>query len=97
MIRRPPRSTRTDTLFPYTTLFRARCRGRTCAWWPGVFPSWWTKGGVWVERQLTTRLGGSQIRGSGELQCRGEIARWRPAGGDHGVFALLEEIGRAHV
>src|SRR3546814_21042632 len=38
MIRRPPRSTRTDTLFPYTTLFRSaepagggsvrRCRGR---------------------------------------------------------------------
>src|SRR3546814_12792712 len=30
MIRRPPRSTRTDTLFPYTTLFRspARCRRR---------------------------------------------------------------------
>src|SRR3546814_6573662 len=24
MIRRPPRSTRTDTLFPYTTLFRAK-------------------------------------------------------------------------
>src|SRR3546814_2695897 len=37
MIRRPPRSTRTDTLFPYTTLFRSefdrtsrsdRCRDR---------------------------------------------------------------------
>src|SRR3546814_8154601 len=29
MIRRPPRSTRTDTLFPYTTLFRsARSRHR---------------------------------------------------------------------
>src|SRR3546814_5538776 len=28
MIRRPPRSTRTDTLFPYTTLFRsAAARG----------------------------------------------------------------------
>src|SRR3546814_2329652 len=27
MIRRPPRSTRTDTLFPYTTLFRS-FRGR---------------------------------------------------------------------
>src|SRR3546814_7823460 len=35
MIRRPPRSTRTDTLFPYTTLFRSagksgeggKCRG----------------------------------------------------------------------
>src|SRR3546814_6911395 len=29
MIRRPPRSTRTDTLFPYTTLFRSRVRHRT--------------------------------------------------------------------
>src|SRR3546814_17420878 len=26
MIRRPPRSTRTDTLFPYTTLFRSAHR-----------------------------------------------------------------------
>src|SRR6056297_3714027 len=43
MIRRPPRSTRTATLFPYTTLFRSppaapppvrhrcRCRGGRCA------------------------------------------------------------------
>src|SRR3546814_8765572 len=41
MIRRPPRSTRTDTLFPYTTLFRSppvrrrsavapRCPARRC-------------------------------------------------------------------
>src|SRR3546814_6470269 len=28
MLRRPPRSTRTDTLFPYTTLFRSPGRGR---------------------------------------------------------------------
>src|SRR3546814_9852417 len=28
MIRRPPRSTRTDTLFPYTTLFRSLAQGR---------------------------------------------------------------------
>src|SRR3546814_2649082 len=27
MIRRPPRSTRTDTLFPYTTLFRSKIVG----------------------------------------------------------------------
>src|SRR3546814_13878397 len=27
MIRRPPRSTRTDTLFPYTTLFRSKAAG----------------------------------------------------------------------
>src|SRR3546814_4885578 len=31
MIRRPPRSTRTDTLFPYTTLFRS-------CWWSNLSP-----------------------------------------------------------
>src|SRR3546814_6243688 len=31
MIRRPPRSTRTDTLFPYTTLFRSLVRLGTLA------------------------------------------------------------------
>src|SRR3546814_7276785 len=29
MIRRPPRSTRTDTLFPYTTLFRSQSERRS--------------------------------------------------------------------
>src|SRR3546814_16076612 len=31
MIRRPPRSTRTDTLFPYTTLFRSGAEGAMLA------------------------------------------------------------------
>src|SRR3546814_10780015 len=41
MIRRPPRSTRTDSLFPYTTLFRSPFRHthtgaiRAVASWPG--------------------------------------------------------------
>src|SRR3546814_2444384 len=30
MIRRPPRSTRTDTLFPYTTLFRSAAEAALC-------------------------------------------------------------------
>src|SRR3546814_8157504 len=34
MIRRPPRTTRTDTLFPYTTLFRSR-HGRRHGLQPG--------------------------------------------------------------
>src|SRR3546814_6502000 len=39
MIRRPPRSTRTDTLFPYTTLFRSSMGyGRTDASDGRVFP-----------------------------------------------------------
>src|SRR3546814_19917695 len=33
MIRRPPRSTRTDTLLPYTTLFRSP----GCPHWPGCW------------------------------------------------------------
>src|SRR3546814_11063504 len=37
MLRRPPRSTRTDTLFPYTTLFRSlRIAGRRLASLVGV-------------------------------------------------------------
>src|SRR3546814_20086233 len=39
MIRRPPRSTRTDTLFPYTTLFRSPGRvGAIEAAARGIFP-----------------------------------------------------------
>src|SRR3546814_17568391 len=34
MIRRPPRSTRTDTLFPYTTLFRSLVLADGAAWQP---------------------------------------------------------------
>src|SRR3546814_19796616 len=40
MIRRPPRSTRTDTLFPYTTLFRS--------------PRWQRAGGL-LSRSVRTR------------------------------------------
>src|SRR3546814_3126823 len=37
MIRRPPRSTRTDTLFPYTTLFRSVMIGRAALGRPWIF------------------------------------------------------------
>src|SRR3546814_16272171 len=40
MIRRPPRSTRTDTLFPYTTLFRSPGPSLRCPW-----GSWGLRGG----------------------------------------------------
>src|SRR3546814_10213437 len=39
MIRRPPRSTRTDTLFPYTTLFRSPpCTRPRSPRWNRTFP-----------------------------------------------------------
>src|SRR3546814_19203386 len=40
MIRRPPRSTRTDTLLPYTTLFRSP-RRRACG--PGTLACHWRR------------------------------------------------------
>src|SRR3546814_6711594 len=40
MIRRPPRSTRTDTLFPDTTLFRSQTRGvKVQRRWNGPCPA----------------------------------------------------------
>src|SRR3546814_20754641 len=36
MIRRPPRSTRTDTLFPYTTLFRSGSATAKNTFWAGL-------------------------------------------------------------
>src|SRR3546814_7705101 len=49
MIRRPPRSTRTDTLFPYTTLFRSNSTIRG-------FTEWATEGER--VRQIDAILGG---------------------------------------
>src|SRR3546814_1384787 len=44
MIRRPPRSTRTDTLFPYTTLFRSdRLFGDD---WQLALVTGWSMGGM---------------------------------------------------
>src|SRR3546814_1889134 len=48
MIRRPPRATRTDTLFPYTTLFRSLIIGtrhlfiNDCGRGPGINEGWMT-------------------------------------------------------
>src|SRR3546814_3492249 len=45
MIRRPPRSTRTDTLFPYTTLFRSAQSYRALTS-SGSYPGWPSKLGL---------------------------------------------------
>src|SRR3546814_20624259 len=46
MVRRPPRSTLTDTLFPYTTLFRSPCLGATpCRRYRRASRRRWTGGG----------------------------------------------------
>src|SRR3546814_5828013 len=48
MIRRPPRSTRTDTLFPYTTLFRSIQDLRT-----KTLPAWKERGWTWWMKLMT--------------------------------------------
>src|SRR3546814_4366230 len=47
MIRRPPRSTRTDTLFPYTTLFRSRLSVVA-----GMFHEWDKQLRDWLVREI---------------------------------------------
>src|SRR3546814_1921729 len=49
MIRRPPRSTRTDTRFPYTTLFRSPCgkSGGRCRNWSRA---------CWVSCRIARRI-----------------------------------------
>src|SRR3546814_13816716 len=65
MIRRPPRSTRTDSLFPYTTLFRsrhapahatARRRGRHLSVRALIDPAG-AEGRAWSFQQLACRIG----------------------------------------
>src|SRR3546814_795025 len=46
MVRRPPRSTRTDTLFPYTTLFRSEYRVDGM---PAEIDALWARGIEWLK------------------------------------------------
>src|SRR3546814_18698210 len=77
MIRRPPRSTRTDTLFPYTTLFRSdlpdrhrrsSSAGRALPWpkAPGSRPAF-----AWRDRSGRAPLAG----GRGTRRARGRRCR----------------------
>src|SRR3546814_19378281 len=58
MIRRPPRSTRTDTLFPYTTLFRSQITLKLIA--------------PIIERRDNARLSHPQLRPASRRGCRPE-------------------------
>src|SRR3546814_227957 len=63
MIRRPPRSTRTDTLFPYTTLFRSRANARIDRPPVGQFDDRAVSGRQplcigWTDRRLDLHLAG---------------------------------------
>src|SRR3546814_16110874 len=90
MIRRPPRSTRTDTLFPYTTLFRSTVldsNGDVLLAEDGGAAGEAAEGGSRaafearmvrnVEKMLAARLGAGNVRVqvSAEMDLRREVTR----------------------
>src|SRR3546814_1560553 len=85
MIRRPPRSTRTDTLFPYTTLFRS-----AVAWGPDSFVR---VGGIAGASKASGRIArGRKTRSeehTSELQSLMRIS--------YAVFCLKKKIKKIHM
>src|SRR3546814_10925636 len=92
MIRRPPRSTRTDTLFPYTTLFRSPApavkdmRADDVGHHQALAPARPDRGGVIMGREHDARKDLSAQRGGGYAARAQPIApfrraRHRPAAG----------------
>src|SRR3546814_16293847 len=85
MIRRPPRSTRTDTLFPYTTLFRSGSQAARLA----------------LDRDAITvaagRVGDAVValdrRMAGDLQPEGEILASPVAHDRTAIFGFEDERG----
>src|SRR3546814_6145805 len=80
MIRRPPRSTRTDTLFPYTTLFRSP-RGRRTRGPPALARARTRRTGVvrhgWIRPDRHCRVPLRHERAVPRLRARGGFAARR--------------------
>src|SRR3546814_3191722 len=72
MIRRPPRSTRTDTLFPYTTLFRSERRAFVAAGYWDLAAAFPTEPGFTAG--LAT-VGGNRVAGSRDFDSTGRTKR----------------------
>src|SRR3546814_14611141 len=93
MIRRPPRSTRTDTLFPYTTLFRSAVFHRMAPQETsedGKAKTWITRGGNFAVCYSEVEPGAVLARGNNPEEYMVILP-------PDGTTATIEEIGRAHV
>src|SRR3546814_18268355 len=86
MMRRPPRSTRTDTLFPYTTLFRSAVAAADTRGWSGRTPrSSPTEAADGAPPLRPAPVSPASDARTACRECRAPAARCR------------REIGRAHV
>src|SRR3546814_16666894 len=100
MIRRPPRSTRTDTLFPYTTLFRSENEDALAqaGWHPFSVDLGFAAGDNTV---MITRLTGGgvfpSVTGSKPEQMMPYIADAVRLQTGWEIVFTVGEIGRAHV
>src|SRR3546814_2767298 len=98
MIRRPPRSTRTDTLFPYTTLFRSSCaaagRRRAPGKWSGTMRRVVS---LWLPRFATDRwLRGRWLSSRQQARARPESGSTsgKPAEDSQPLALVADQIGR---
>src|SRR3546814_19153953 len=89
MIRRPPRSTRTDTLFPYTTLFRSRVGIANAAQRLRDYPHE-LSGGMNQRAMIAMALAGEP-----DLLIADEPTTGLDATVQAQILALLQEIRRA--
>src|SRR3546814_6828065 len=109
MIRRPPRSTRTDTLFPYTTLFRSNSssdvqRGTAFLRVLRGFPARFAPGPRQPRLLASHRPPAAEPPGLGPLVCMGQavLRMLTPGAGgdDSGKTVCAPRVmgsGRAHV
>src|SRR3546814_15702874 len=94
MIRRPPRSTRTDTLFPYTTLFRSRAKGLIGAEEAAEALGEGGEGGDGASAGAFNLGGGDDANKAAAIRALGEIAAWFKRVEPHSpVPFLLERAG----
>src|SRR3546814_10372769 len=111
MIRRPPRSTRTDTLFPYTTLFRSKAQRGIV----GAIGTVLAEQGCNITdsaqfddaatEEFFARIGFNAEDGAKIEELRAAFSvpaerfemNWAIHDGGHRMKVLLMEIGRAHV
>src|SRR3546814_18375797 len=96
MIRRPPRSTRTDTLFPYSTLYRSdRPAGRAYAPAPRRGPVAARGGGGAVAAVAMNEAEMSGHGFAGALRERVTVERWHEGtddlAGDPGAWISVED------
>src|SRR3546814_1409680 len=84
MILRPPRSTRTDTLFPYTTLFRSPVRS-------GISAGSSTNAERIPVTAVTQALGDRATARSGHVTTHGSTSRRVPGGASTGPAPCRSE------